>query len=49
MVTADVIQTFYGLSTDQKPTDVKNGSIFIEINTGKSYMYSASNNTWYEI
>ena len=23
MVTADVIQTFYGLSTDQKPTNVK--------------------------
>ena len=49
MVTSDVISTFYGLSEDDKPTNAKNGSVFIEIDTGKSYMYSAGDDTWYEL
>ena len=49
MITSDPIQTFYGLSTDPKPTNVKNGSIFIEIDTGKGYMFSASNSQWHEV
>lgn len=43
-----------GLSTDDKPTtindeDVPNGSTFIEMNTGKLYMYDLTNTTWREL
>lgn len=43
-----------GLSTDTKPTTIENrkidnGSIFIEINTGKVYMYDLENHEWSEI
>ena len=38
-----------GLSTDTKPTDVSNGSIYIEINTGKVFMFDAENEQWKEI
>ena len=38
-----------GLSTDTKPTDVVNGSIFLEIDTGKIYMFSAEDEDWYEM
>ena len=43
-----------GLSTDQKPTTINeqpigNGSTFIEINTGKIFMYDLANETWGEI
>ena len=41
-------QTFFGLSTDSKPTDVANGSCFLEMNTGKIYFYDAANSTWRE-
>ena len=35
--------TFYGLSTETaKPSDVANGSCFIEMDTGKVYFYDAS-------
>lgn len=38
-------ETYYGLSTDSKPTTgVGNGSIFIEINTGKAYFFNAAGN-----
>ena len=37
-----------GLSTDDKPTDVSNGSKFIEMDTGKIYMYDAENEQWRE-
>ena len=42
--------TMFGLSTDTKPTgaDVVNGSVFIEMNTGKIYFYSKTDTTWYE-
>ena len=37
---------FRGLSTDEKPIErVGNGSIFIEIDTGKVYMFSEENHT----
>lgn len=50
--------TLYGLSTDSKPTNVGNGSIYIEIdNVGKKddngnpincvYCFDAENTTWY--
>lgn len=43
-----------GLSGDDKPTDeientkIDNGSIFIEIDTGKVYMFDLENTTWEE-
>lgn len=43
-----------GLSTDTKPTQIKtkvidNGSVFIEIDTGKVYMFDAVSKLWKEI
>ena len=41
---------FRGLSTDVKPTErVGNGSIFIEIDTGKVYMFDKKNIEWKEL
>lgn len=45
--------TLYGLSTDDKPTNVGNGSKFIEVdNAGKAdtpyeYYFDAENSKWY--
>ena len=41
--------TLYGLSTDDKPVTFGNGSIFIEIDTGDSYMFDAENSVWYPV
>jgi hypothetical protein len=43
-----------GLSTDTKPTTIKgspigNGSVFIEIDTGKIFMYDLTNQEWNEV
>lgn len=39
-----------GLSTDTKPTEkVINGTTFIEMDTGKIYMYDLENEEWKEI
>ena len=43
-----------GLSTDEKPTEVNgkkvdNGSVFIEIDTGKIYFYDLENEQWEEV
>ena len=43
-----------GLSTDTKPTTlnneaINNGSTFIEIDTGKIYLYDLENEEWKEI
>ena len=45
---------FRGLSTDAKPTnidgkDIPNGAIFIEINTGKMFLYDLDNKQWKEV
>ena len=42
-----------GLSTDTKPTEINgqtigNGSIFIEIDTGKIFFYDETSETWKE-
>ncbi len=42
---------FRGLSTDEKPTslgdeNIENGSIFIEIDTGKLFFFDAENEEW---
>lgn len=43
-----------GLSTDNKPTtinsvNIPNGTVFIEIDTGKIYMFDAQGLLWKEI
>lgn len=46
---ACVITTYYGLSTDSKPTKgVGNGSAFIEMDTSKVYFYDAAGESWKE-
>lgn len=47
--TEDRILELRGLSTDTKPTNVGNGSIFLEIDTGDVYSFNKVNNTWYKI
>lgn len=38
-----------GTSTDTKPTNVPNGSSFIEIDTGSGYLFDGENSEWVEI
>ena len=43
-----------GLSTDEKPTEINgknvdNGSVFIEIDTGKVFLYDLENTEWKEV
>lgn len=43
-----------GLSTDEKPTSwnngiIENGSAFIEINTGKVYLFDETDSEWNEV
>lgn len=40
------IDKYYGLSTDDKPTNVKDGSVFIELNTADFYVFYKG--TWYK-
>ena len=40
---------YAGLSTDVRPLDAKNGDLFIEMDTGTSYLYSQEDDTWYEV
>lgn len=41
---------YRGLSTDSKPTEgVINGAAFIEIDTGKVYLFDATGAEWYEM
>ena len=42
---------FRGLSTDDKSAIQKpqNGSVFFEMDTGKVFLYDATNNIWREI
>lgn len=42
------VEEFRGLSADDKPMNVANGSEFIEMDTGKKFMFSAADATWYE-
>lgn len=46
---ATINQTYYGISTDSKPTTgVGNGSCFIEMDTGKVCFFDAERNLWIE-
>lgn len=38
-----------GLSTDSKPTDCPNGSTYLEMNTGKVYIFDKTNTQWREL
>ena len=41
---------YRGLSRDDKPTEnIVNGTVFIEIDTGKVYMFDQENEQWKEI
>ena len=40
--------SFAGLSVDDKPLDVENGSLFKEIDTGRVFRYDKENNIWIE-
>lgn len=39
----------YGLSTDTKPTDEQNGTLFLEMDTGKVFVYDEANTQWREL
>jgi hypothetical protein len=36
----------YGLSTDEKPVNVPNSSVFYEMDTGDCYLFDAENSQW---
>ena len=41
---------FRGLSTDEKPIErVGNGSVFIELDTGKVFIFDEQNKMWREL
>ena len=42
-----VLNEFYGLSTDNKPTEnVATGSVFFEVDTGDIYLYDEIGEEW---
>lgn len=48
--TAWMPTVYYGLSTDTKPMDgVDNGALFVEMDTGKVYLYDAEGAEWLEV
>lgn len=38
-----------GLSTDTKPTDEQNGTLFLEMDTGKVSVFDAEHIYWHEL
>ena len=45
-----VLSEFYGLSTDTKPTEnVATGSVFLEVDTGKTFLYDEEGEDWTEV
>ena len=38
----------YGLSSDKKPTNVNNASVFYEMDTQKVFMFDETNKQWIE-
>lgn len=39
---------FTGRSIDTKPSNVENGAVYKELDTGRTYRYDAENNKWME-
>lgn len=54
-VTNRLVCSICGLSSDVKPTDkiegisIENGSTFLEMDTGKAFIFDKENKKWYEI
>lgn len=50
MITYTLQKIYYsemiGLSKDEKPNDAGNGSLFYEMDTGKSYRFDAETKSW---
>jgi hypothetical protein len=47
--TADCLPTDYiGLSTDEKPINVANASVFYEMDTKKLFLFDEQNQVWLE-
>lgn len=44
-----LIGRFVGLSTDAKPTDCPNGSLFKEMDTQNVYSFDEENSIWYKV
>lgn len=42
------VSEFYGLSSDEKPLNVDNASLFYEMDTGKIFMFDEENAVWLE-
>ena len=41
---------FSGLSTDDKPTqNIATGSVFVEVNTGKVFLFDEESGEWIEV
>lgn len=52
MITASDMGNVYdlrGLSSDEKPDYIGNGSTFLEIDTGKIYIYDKEHDKWREL
>ena len=45
------VKQYYGKSTDEKPTFdwLSSGSIFMEVDTGKVFIYDSETKTWSEL
>lgn len=42
------IQIIYLTSSDTKPTDCDNGSVAVEVNTGRVFRFDKENTIWYD-
>lgn len=43
------IRTYFGASTESKPTTgIADGSVYVEVNTGKAFLFNESSSTWVE-
>lgn len=51
MITIRGKYLYFGLSTDTKPTtpSTPNGASFVEIDTGKGYLYDVKGKAWHEL
>lgn len=47
--TSDWAADIRGLSTDEKPTAYPNGSTYLEMDTGKVYIFNAQDEAWEEL
>ena len=44
----NMAEEWTGLSTDTKPATAYQGSIFVEVDTGKVYFYNEASSAWVE-